>query len=287
MTGIGTKTATGTGVELADGRIIPTSTIVATIGNGPHQLVEALGLDMKWGRIKTDRFMRVPGLDSVWALGDAALIPLVDTPGEDPAHYAPQTAQFAVREGRQLASNILAKINGNDLKPFAYTSKGSLASLGMSKAVADVYGIKLSGTSGLAVVARFLPLVPAGLRDQVPGGPDLAPQHRHAAQYRADPVDAAGDALHPLPQGRPGVRARHADRRLLHRDQRLVPAHHRQSRDRRAFRESLRPRRTFRRTVAAPLVAQNGPRCRAGGQHPPLHRAEGVYALGPRLPRPR
>ena len=146
MTGIGTKTATGTGVELADGRIIPTSTIVATIGNGPHQLVEALGLDMKWGRIKTDRFMRVPGLDSVWALGDSALIPLVDTPGEDPAHYAPQTAQFAVREGRQLASNILAKINGNDLTPFAYTSKGSLASLGMSKAVADVYGIKLSGT---------------------------------------------------------------------------------------------------------------------------------------------
>ena len=58
----------------------------------------------------------------------------------------PQTAQFAVREGRQLASNIVAKIEGKELKPFAYTSKGSLASLGMSKAVADVYGVKLSGT---------------------------------------------------------------------------------------------------------------------------------------------
>jgi len=82
----------------------------------------------------------------VWALGDAALIPLVDEPGEDPAHYAPQTAQFAVREGRQLAGNIVARIGGKDPKPFAYTSRGSLASLGMSKAVADVYGIKLSGT---------------------------------------------------------------------------------------------------------------------------------------------
>ncbi len=146
LTGVGTKSATGTAVELTDGRIIPTSTIVATIGNGPHRLVEALGLDMHWGRIKTDRFMRVPGLDGVWALGDSALIPLVDNPGEDPAHYATQTAQFAVREGRQMADNIIAKIEGKALKPFAYTSKGSLASLGMSKAVADVYGIKLSGT---------------------------------------------------------------------------------------------------------------------------------------------
>ena len=51
-----------------------------------------------------------------------------------------------MREGQQLAANILAKIEGKELKPFAYTSKGSLASLGMSKAVADVYGIKLSGT---------------------------------------------------------------------------------------------------------------------------------------------
>jgi NADH dehydrogenase len=146
LTGVGTKAATGTAVELTDGRIIPTSTIVATIGNGPHRLVETLGLDLHWARIKTDRFMRVPGHEGVWALGDAALIPLVDEPGEDPLLYATQTAQFAVREGRQLADNILAKIAGKPLKPFAYTSKGSLASLGMSKAVADVYGIKLSGT---------------------------------------------------------------------------------------------------------------------------------------------
>ena len=146
LTGVGTKSATGTSVELNDGTVIPTSTIVATIGNGPHALVDALDLDLHWGRIKTDRFMRVHRHDSVWALGDAALIPLVEQPAEDPSHYAPQTAQFAVREGRQLAQNILGKIDKTELKPFAYTSKGSLASLGMSKAVADVYGIKLSGT---------------------------------------------------------------------------------------------------------------------------------------------
>lgn len=145
-TGVGSKSATSTAVELSDGTVIPTRTIVATIGNGPNPLVASLGLDMHWGRIKTDRFMRVAGHEGVWAIGDAAEIPLVEQPAEDPAHYAPPTAQFAVREGQQLARNLVAKAEGKELKPFAYESKGSLASLGMSKAVAEVYGFKLSGT---------------------------------------------------------------------------------------------------------------------------------------------
>jgi len=145
LTGVGTKSATATGVALTDGRIINTSTVVATIGNGPHPLVEALGIDLHWGRIKTDHFMQVPGHDHVWAVGDAALIPLNEDPKEDPADYATQTAQFAVREGYQLAVNIVAKLKNEPLAPFAYKSKGSLASLGMSKAVADVYGIQMSG----------------------------------------------------------------------------------------------------------------------------------------------
>ncbi len=146
LTGVGTKSATGTAVELTDGRIIPTAQSSPPSATDRTAWCRRSASIMQWGRIKTDQFMRVPGHDGVWALGDAALIPLVEHPGEDPAHYATQTAQFAVREGRQIASNIVAKIEGKELKPFAYTSKGSLASLGMSKAVADVYGVKLSGT---------------------------------------------------------------------------------------------------------------------------------------------
>jgi len=44
-----------------------------------------------------------------------------------------------------VADNLIAKDKAAELTPFAYSSKGSLASLGMSKAVAEVYGIKLSG----------------------------------------------------------------------------------------------------------------------------------------------
>ena len=69
------------------------------------------------GRIKTDRFMRVSGHDGIWAAGDAALIPLVEQPAEDPSDYAPQTAQFAVREGRQLADNLIAKAKAESSSP--------------------------------------------------------------------------------------------------------------------------------------------------------------------------
>ncbi len=287
LTGVGTKSATGSGVELTDGRIIPTSTIVATIGNGPHPLVATLGLDMQWGRIKTDRFMRVPGRDGVWALGDAALIPLVDDPSEDPADYATQTAQFAVREGKQLASNIVAKIEGKDLKPFAYTSKGSLASLGMSKAVADVYGIKLSGTLAWLLwrgfYLSFLPGFAAKLRVGVTWllnsvmPPNIVqiqstpPATRYIHYRKGDRVFEPGmliDGFYTVTKG-------------------TLQAHHRQPRDRRAFREGVRAGRAFRRAGAAQVGAPDRPCCRARGRRAAVHRAEGLHPLRPRLPLPR
>ena len=174
---------------------------------------------MHWGRIKTDQFMRVPGQDGVWALGDAALIPMVDKPSEDPPHYATQTAQFAVREGRQLAANIVAKIEGNDAQALRLYLEGLARLARHEQGGRRRLRHQALGHARLAPVARLLSVVPAGLRRQAQGRRQLAAQQRHAAQYRADPVDAAGHALHPLPQGRQGVRAGHADRRLLYGDQ--------------------------------------------------------------------
>src|SRR5262249_28963284 len=111
-TGVGVKSASSTAVELTDGSIIPTRTIVATIGNGPNPLVSRVGLEMHWGRVKGDRGMGVLGHEGVWWGGDVPDIPLVDDPGDEPLNYAPQTAQFAVREGRQLAANLVAKHEG-------------------------------------------------------------------------------------------------------------------------------------------------------------------------------
>lgn len=144
MTGVGVNSATVNSAELSTGEVIPTRTVLATIGTGPNPLVKELGLELQWGKIKVDRCMRVPGHENVWALGDAALIPMNDDPS-DRHDFAPPTAQFAVREGKQLALNINRVCKGWELKEFAYVSQGSMAAIGASKAVAEVNGIKLKG----------------------------------------------------------------------------------------------------------------------------------------------
>lgn len=130
-------------VTTGDGRAIETWTAVATIGNAPSPLITSLDLPMQWGKVRVDRHFRVEGFNNLWAVGDAALVPLANH-GEA-AGYAPPTAQFAVREGRRLAHNIVAEIRGTPPKPFEYASKGALTSLGMQKGVATVYGVRLTG----------------------------------------------------------------------------------------------------------------------------------------------
>ena len=58
---------------------------------------------------------------------------------------APPTAQFAVREGQQLADNLLAVLRGAATKPFSHRSLGAMASIGHMKGVALAFGVPLSG----------------------------------------------------------------------------------------------------------------------------------------------
>ena len=155
----GVKAATFFNVEMNDGRVVDTSTIVATIGNGASPLIERLDVDKERGKIKTDAFMQVPGVDDVWAVGDVAMIPMKNKKGEDA--FAPPTAQFAVREGMQLAGNIAAKLSGRDLKPFHYVPRGAMASIGNYRAVADAMGVRMSGvTAWLMWRAFYLGMLP-------------------------------------------------------------------------------------------------------------------------------
>jgi NADH:quinone reductase (non-electrogenic) len=124
-----------------DGRVItiPTRTVVATVPVEPHPLVAGLPLPKAGGRISVSSFLHCEGLPNIWAVGDCAAIPLGD------GRTAPPTAQHAIREARQCARNIVATLRHTPLKPFAFESLGSLASLGRRSAVADVMGIRLSG----------------------------------------------------------------------------------------------------------------------------------------------
>lgn len=141
----GVRSATSTALELDDGTRVPAATIVTTIGNGPCSLVRQLGIALERGRIPVDRCLRVPGLPNVWALGDAALVPLGIGAEDQPAEYAPPTAQYAMREARCLAGNVAAAFKGKELEAFHHKPKGALASIGHYQGVGEVFGIRVSG----------------------------------------------------------------------------------------------------------------------------------------------
>ena len=140
-TNVGLRSAAANSVQLADGRSIECHTIVSTIGNGPSDFVQDLDIALQRGKIPTDRHLRVVGHDNVWAVGDAALIGLND----EGAQFAPPTAQFATAQAMRVASNIVATLTNKPVEKFEFRPKGALASIGHYSAVAEVFGIRLSG----------------------------------------------------------------------------------------------------------------------------------------------
>jgi len=137
------KSATATAVFMDDGSRIETQTLLTTVGNGPRPITESLGIELERGKIPVNQYLQVLDDEHVWCLGDAALIPL--SKKDSDTQYAPPTAQFAVQEARCLAKNIVALQQKRLLTSFNFRAKGSLASIGNYKAVAEVFGVRLSG----------------------------------------------------------------------------------------------------------------------------------------------
>ncbi|MFF4870565.1 NAD(P)/FAD-dependent oxidoreductase [Streptomyces sp. NPDC003444] len=129
---------------LSDGTRLPTRTVVWTAGVKPAPLLAATDLPRnERGRIRCTARLSVEGVEHAWAAGDAAAVPDV-TSGEPGGECAPN-AQHAVRQARVLAENITASLRGQPLKEYAHAYAGSVASLGLHKGVAHVYGRKLKG----------------------------------------------------------------------------------------------------------------------------------------------
>ena len=127
-------------VQLDSGDIIAAGTVICTIGTQPNALVEALPAPQNRGRIAVNPDMSVPGLDGLWAAGDcAAIVNALD------GKVSPPTAQFAEAQAKQLAANIVAKLNERPTRPFCYRPRGQLSSIGHNKAVAEIMGVRLSG----------------------------------------------------------------------------------------------------------------------------------------------
>jgi NADH dehydrogenase len=109
-------------------------------------VLEKLACKKDKGKLAVDTGLALEGYaNQVWALGDCAA---VKTAG---GKAAPPTAQHATREAVTAARNIAAAIRGGAASAFAFEGLGTLGSLGHGSAVAQIFGLKISG-----IVAWFL-----------------------------------------------------------------------------------------------------------------------------------
>ena len=119
--------------KLSSGETLPTNTVVWTAGVSSNPSLRTLAVPLEQsGRVPVDSFLRVKGMDSVWAIGDCAAAP-------DPrGGICPPTAQHAVRQGSVVARNIAAELGVGAAGPFEYRSNAAFVNLGRYKAVGKI-----------------------------------------------------------------------------------------------------------------------------------------------------
>jgi NADH dehydrogenase len=135
-------------VKLSDGDEFAADTIVWTAGVKAHPVLSATDLprDPK-GRLTCLPTLQVVADGQVvagaWSAGDCAAVP--DLTSDVPGALCGPSAQHAVRQAKVLADNIAATIRGRGVRNYKHRYAGSVASLGLHKGVAEVYGIKVKG----------------------------------------------------------------------------------------------------------------------------------------------
>ncbi len=137
------ESAEGGHVVLSDGEEMDTETLVWTAGVKPNPLVEVTGFTLDGrGRLLGRATLQVADHDDAWVAGDCAAVPDLAT---GPDAWCSPSAQHAVRQARTLGDNIVAQLRGFPVSEYEHKHAGSVASLGLYKGVAQVYGVKLKG----------------------------------------------------------------------------------------------------------------------------------------------
>ena len=131
-------------VVLTDGSTLETDTIVWTAGVRANPMLEQTDLPLDDAkRLKCRPDLRVEGIEGAWSAGDSAAVP--DLTKDDPNALCGPTAQHAVRQSKRLADNLISSLRGKPLRDYRHAYAGSVASLGLHRGVAEVYGIKVKG----------------------------------------------------------------------------------------------------------------------------------------------
>ncbi len=109
----------------------------AGVRASPLNLVFGLQLDAA-GRVTVAPDLSVPGRPEVFVVGDQARF-------EDEHGVVPGLAPAAIQQGKLAAKNILADVRGRGREPFVYFDKGTMATIGRARAVAESHSFKLQG----------------------------------------------------------------------------------------------------------------------------------------------
>src|SRR5581483_6089899 len=137
-TGTKVQRITPESVEIAGDAPIRTRTVVWAAGIRAAPVAAHLRLPTgKSGRIRVDPTLTVVGHPGVFAAGDVALV--------EGAERLPQVAQTAIQEGEHAATNVLRARAGEPLLPFVYRDRGTMATIGRSRAVAVIKGWRVGG----------------------------------------------------------------------------------------------------------------------------------------------
>jgi len=133
-------------IVLSDGDTFRAETLVWTAGVKPSPMLDHTDLPRgPRGHLTCIPTLQIVDgdkvLDGAWSAGDCAQVPDLANPGA----WCSPSAQHAVRQAAQLADNIRAVVIGSAPKDYKHKYAGSVASLGLYKGVAKIYGIKLKG----------------------------------------------------------------------------------------------------------------------------------------------
>lgn len=148
-------------VDLPD-RKIRAGTIIWAAGVVAHPLITGDNIELgPQRRTVIERFLNLPGYREVYVVGDLSV--LKTRKGEP----LPALAPVAIQQGEAAAKNILRQIEGKPRRAFRYKDRGTMATIGRDRAIADIGPLKLTGRiAWLAwVVLHILMLI--GFRNRI------------------------------------------------------------------------------------------------------------------------
>jgi NADH:ubiquinone reductase (H+-translocating) len=128
---------------LDDGSVIDARTVIWTAGvHGEELARDLVGTPVRARRVPVDQYLHLQGHPEVWVIGDLAA---VSKPGERPL---PMVAPVAIQQGDYAARAIRSELRKEEVPPFSYRDKGSMATVGRNVAVVQIGAIKLGGFVG-------------------------------------------------------------------------------------------------------------------------------------------